>query len=356
MSRNTKNSSSTPKVQEDFLDVDPEIRGQEYVCLSFISPESVLKRKDLFFFQKFMRFYEAKIRFDTLESYLAEMINSHNVSVDDIKREAAKVLDDETKDSKEKKEDIEAAINRSRIPIQDVFDSFKEYVEKNRQKIAATENIQEAYDDFMFKKGEEFEEEFHQENDFRTSVRGLKIRGVYSTHKEACARAKKLQQQDPIHNVFVGQVGYWLPWDPEPSRIEEQEYAEKELNELMKKYKENQEKRKELFEAEKDRKVGAARRAVQEQQDDNTTENIGAAAAAAGGSTNLRVITESPLGQSNEQLRDIQEARQLMEQMDADRLSVDPGQARKALVEYDRERMMDKLGGAGLPDGDNKTD
>ena len=41
-------------------------------------------------------------------------------------------------------------------------------------------------------------------------------------------------------------VGKWLPWDPEPSQVGEQEYAEEKLNSLMKNYKENEE-AKDLF-------------------------------------------------------------------------------------------------------------
>ena len=69
------------------------------------------------------------------------------------------------------------------------------------------------------------------------------VRGVYDTLREAQVRAKVLQRRDPNFNVFVGQVGYWLPWDPHPHRIENQEYGEQELNELVKSYRENQEKK-----------------------------------------------------------------------------------------------------------------
>jgi hypothetical protein len=41
----------------------------------------------------------------------------------------------------------------------------------------------------------------------------LKVRGVYDTLREAQVRAKVLQRRDPNFNVFLGQVGYWLPWD-----------------------------------------------------------------------------------------------------------------------------------------------
>ena len=342
MSGNKKNTKSEPK--EDFLDTDAAIRGQEFVCLSFISPESVLKRKDLYFFQKFMRFYEAKVRFDNLESFLGKTVNDHNVRVDELSNSISKIVDDGNLDSKEKVSELTELMSKTRIPLQDVFDSFRDYIAENREKIASMENIQDSYDDFMSKKGEELENEFHQENDFRTTVRGLKVRGVYSSHQEACARAKKLQQNDPLHNVYVGQVGYWLPWDPEPSRVQEQEYAEKELNELMKKYKENQEKRKELFEAEKDRKVSEARRqAAAASSSSDVTAGAAAASSSSGESDqeNHRIITESPL-QSKEQLRDIREARELMEQMDAERLNIDPAKAREAIADFDREKAMER--------------
>ena len=47
--------SGTNDVKEDFLDEDNEIPGQRYVLLSFLSPEKVLARKDLFFFDPHKR-------------------------------------------------------------------------------------------------------------------------------------------------------------------------------------------------------------------------------------------------------------------------------------------------------------
>ena len=31
------------KIIEDFLEADPEIPGQKFVCLSFVSPENILE-------------------------------------------------------------------------------------------------------------------------------------------------------------------------------------------------------------------------------------------------------------------------------------------------------------------------
>ena len=35
------------ELKEDFLEADREIRGQNYVCLSFISPENILQNKNI---------------------------------------------------------------------------------------------------------------------------------------------------------------------------------------------------------------------------------------------------------------------------------------------------------------------
>lgn len=85
------------------------------------------------------------------------------------------------------------------------------------------------------------------------SIRGLKIRGIYGTKQEADKRAEYLQKMDPDFHVFVGEVGKWLPWDPDPNDIEDQIYQEKQLNDLMKGYKEN---------------LGNAKRMEQQRKDD----------------------------------------------------------------------------------------
>jgi hypothetical protein len=71
----------------------------------------------------------------------------------------------------------------------------------------------------------------------KSTVRGLKIRGSYATYEEACERAKFLRSKDIYHDVYVGEVGKWLPWDSK-EKVEEEDYAEKELNSLMKAHKE----------------------------------------------------------------------------------------------------------------------
>merc|ERR1712178_352507 len=120
--------------------------------------------------------------------------------------------------------------------------------------------INEKFLDFKYANNDDLNDKFNEENDFRTNVRGIKIRGVYESRKEADIRAKILSKTDKNHNVFVGQVGYWLPWDPSQADTDklEAEYQEKGLNELMKKYNENVEAKNQHFADMKQEKMNNA--------------------------------------------------------------------------------------------------
>jgi hypothetical protein len=129
------------------------------------------------------------------------------------------------------------------------------HVKANMADFKAT-TIQDAYETFLFKNRKKLEDDFFSKNSFRTTIRGLKVRGVYDTYAEALGRAKTLQKLDPAFNVYVGQVGFWLPWDPEPHDVANQEYADDQLNQLMQKYKENESQRDEFYEEMKRKRIG----------------------------------------------------------------------------------------------------
>ncbi len=217
-------------MREDFLDEDPEISGQKVVLLSFISPENVLEQKDKFFFQKFLVDYEVEHKVKSLEQFLGSTVLQINRTLD------------KCADAADQKGDSEAAvaIRANRIPTDGIMDQYQQFIRKNKKEITAT-TIQEAYKDFLFRHQAKLEEEFHEKNNFQTTIRGLKVRGVYASPSEASIRAKKLQRTDPIHNILLGEVGKWLPWDPSPNAVQDQEYAEEKLNDLMKSYKKNEE-------------------------------------------------------------------------------------------------------------------
>jgi len=230
-------SSDKNAVIEDFLDEDTEIPGQRYVLLSFLSPEKVLDKKELFFFQKFLHAYEVDWKLKNLEKYMVDIVKNINDQLDDRVKEL------------EKGDQLASAeiCRKNRLQIDSVMSQYGSFVQKNKADLNKTK-IVEAYEDFMYNQKAKLEEEFYALNEFRTSIRGVKVRGVYGNTKEAEIKAKKLQSKDKYHNIFMGEVGKWTPWDPSPNEIKDQEYNNDQLNTLMKKYKENEDSREQFFE------------------------------------------------------------------------------------------------------------
>ena len=73
------------------------------------------------------------------------------------------------------------------------------------------------------------------------TVRGFKIRGMFSNEEDAKDHCSKLHKSDQNHNIYVASR-YWVSWSDNTENAEDFEYANKDLNNLMKSHKENQEK------------------------------------------------------------------------------------------------------------------
>lgn len=85
----------------------------------------------------------------------------------------------------------------------------------------------------------------------KSDVCAMRLCGVFGTKEEAGAHAKKLMRLDASYDIFMVDMYKWLAVPPDPNAIEEQEYSEKFLNDMLKDYKETQLKAKQHF---KDRK------------------------------------------------------------------------------------------------------
>jgi len=259
--------------EQTWLEQDKEIPGQKYVCLSFLSPEKVLANKEVFFYSRFLENYEVEYKVSASEKFLMEQVLQVTKAIAkvedlvanaglDVPTDVSGAVADAKPDVKKWKDDSLKTMQDVRASLsKDAADDLAQYVKKNMRDFKETK-IQEAYENFMFKNRKKLEEEFFTKNEFRTSIRGLKVRGVYDTAAEAGARAKTLQKLDPFFNVYVGQMGFWLPWDPEPADVADQEYAEDQLNTLMKNYKQNESQKEALYEEQKRERMAGNKVAV----------------------------------------------------------------------------------------------
>ena len=235
---------------EDFLSEDPEIPSQKIVLLSFLSPEKVLANKDVFFFKKFLADYELAWKTSKLEAWMAQKIQDVNSRLETLAGNMESDLSGVKCGAQE--------VRDSLLRVDRFVEDFQEHVRKNMREMSEG-TLRQEYEDFLFKNSSQLEEEFFKQNNFATTIRGIKVRGVFSSDVEASARAKKLQRSDPSFNIYMGSVGKWMAWEPDPNKVVEQEYANDQLNGLMKKYRENEENRDTFYTEQKARRVGAAR-------------------------------------------------------------------------------------------------
>jgi len=242
-------AASTEKTQV-FLEADDEIRGQKYICLSFLSPEKVLTKKDIHFFSKFLEFYAMEYKVTATESFIMGKLKDIQSVLSDVELAVENGTDD--------KKILGAKISKARETLAGTTAADLEAHVKANMSDFKTNTLQEAYERYMLLHKTKLEDEFHAAGHFQTSIRGLKCRGVYGSYEQATARAQQLHKKDPYFNVYVAEMGAWLPWDPEPEEVPEQQYSNEQLNKLMGAYRENAAKRDAFFEEEKRQKMAAA--------------------------------------------------------------------------------------------------
>jgi len=208
--RMTPNGKMNPKYI-DLLEEDKPIANQKFVCVSFVSPEKILKDKHLFYFEKFLKEWEFSKTVEKYRQFMSFISYKYNVSFDALSSDLDEFCSEE----------------KDMLKNGTLEDDFKTFIDNSE------EALQSAFD---------------KDHQFQTSVRSVKIRGVYPTQEEAELRCKMLREADPNHDVYVGPVGMWMPWEPEAYKTGRVEYLEDELNQLMHEKAKNDKRDKEAFE------------------------------------------------------------------------------------------------------------
>jgi hypothetical protein len=208
----------------DLCDEDPAVAGQKYVCMSFVSPEKILKKREMYIFDEFVKQWDFTKSMEKFNDFLQFMCYKYNLKPDDVMKN---------------------------------YDDFK----RDEEAVLKQSSTEDDYKNFLDKYEDRLNSDFNREHAFQTSVRGLKVRGVFPTQEEAEMKCKKLREMDPHHDMYVGPVGMWIPWDPDAYKTGRMEYMEEQLNALHKSKLENEEKAKQEF----DRRVkDSKKKAIEE--------------------------------------------------------------------------------------------
>ena len=198
----------------DLLEEDKPIAGQKFVCLSFVSPEHIIKQKEQFLFEEFVKQWDYKKSMEKFTQFLNFVSFKYSLSFDKLTAD------------------------------------FQEFTKEEGETIRATSGtlISDDYKTFLDNNEDELEQKFGEKHEFQTSTRGIKVRGVFATQGEAELRCKLLREVDPNHDIYVGQVGMWVPFHPEAYKTGRVEYMEETLNQLMSDKKKNEDTAKQEFE------------------------------------------------------------------------------------------------------------
>jgi hypothetical protein len=203
----------------DLLDEDQSLAGQKFVCLSFLSPEKILKQKEQFYFEQFMKQYDLFKSLEKFTQFLSFVSYKYKLSFDKLQSDLEEF----------------AKLEKDNIFNISLDAEYKTYIDHNEERL---------------------EQLFNKDNKFQTSTRGLKVRGCFPSQEEAEMRCKVLRELDPNHDILVGPVGVWLPWHPEAYKTGKVEYLESELNELMNEKQKNEKAAKTEF----DKRIKEARK------------------------------------------------------------------------------------------------
>jgi hypothetical protein len=207
-----QNPDGTPNTKYvDLLDEDKPISGQRFVCVSFVSPENILKQKNMFYFQNFLKHFDFEKSSEKFVQFLNFLSFKYNMK------------------------------------FEEIFKEYQDFIKEEKQNLLKT-TVEDEYKNFLDKYEDQMEQEFGRQHEFQTSTRGLKVRGSFATQEEAELRCKMLREVDPNHNVYVGPVGMWMPWEPEAYKTGRVEYLEDELNQIMHEKERNEKQAKQEFE------------------------------------------------------------------------------------------------------------
>jgi len=195
----------------DLCDEDQAIAGQKFACMSFVSPEKILQKREVYLFNQFIKNWEFSKSMERYFEFIHFISYKHNINVETL------------------------------------IGDFNDFVKEESDKLKKS-GIEDDYKNFLDKQEDKLNEQFNREHAFQTSVRGLKIRGVFGNQDEAEEKCKKLRESDPNHDIYVGPVGVWIPWDPDAYKTGRVEHMEDELNALHSEKMKNEELAKKEFE------------------------------------------------------------------------------------------------------------
>ena len=144
--KDKKDGTPNPKYV-DMLEVDKPIAGQNFGCFSFVSPEKILKQREMYYFEEFLKQWDMNKSMEKFHQFL------NFVSF------------------------------KYKLQFEEVMKDFETFVKEERATIINS-SIEDDYKTFLDRDEEDLEKKFNVKHNFQTSVRGFKSRGNFASQEE----------------------------------------------------------------------------------------------------------------------------------------------------------------------------
>lgn len=89
------------------------------------------------------------------------------------------------------------------------------------------------------------------ESNQKNKTCAVKIKAVFESVEEAQIHAKKLQKEDSVFDIYLVEMGKWLPIPPDAEHIDSQVYQDGMLNDIIKSHVDEKERARHFFEERK---------------------------------------------------------------------------------------------------------
>jgi len=126
----------------DVLEEDKPLAGQKFVCISFISPDKILKEKKEFFYEEFLKQWDMAKSLEKFTQFLNFLSFKYNLTNETLNKDLEEFVKEE----------------REKIFTLSLNDEFKTFIDKHETKLEAM---------------------FNKKYNFQTNVRGIKVRGSF---------------------------------------------------------------------------------------------------------------------------------------------------------------------------------
>lgn len=189
------NGKPNPKYV-DLLDEDTPLPGQKYGLFSFLSPEKILKKREMYLFDEFVKQWDFARSMNKFADFLNFIAYKYNMSIETLQAD------------------------------------FTEFVQDERPRLFAEQTVEDDFKTFLDRNEDELNAKFNKEHAFQTSVRGFMFRGAFDTVEEAKQYCAQLQEKNADHDIFVGKSFAWQIWHPDAYKTGDVQFLEEELNQL----------------------------------------------------------------------------------------------------------------------------